>query len=75
MEEHRKSIGKSMSSELRSKDICRQSFRVRQSSELRSKAELQVPFQDNGAFILGNNVLNMKNMIHDGPKINESERI
>jgi hypothetical protein len=36
-------------------------------------AELQVPFQDNGAFLLGNNVLNMKTMIPDGPKINESD--
>jgi hypothetical protein len=53
-----------MSSELQSKDILNA-----------ATAELQVPFQDNGAFILGNNVLNMKNMIHDGPKINESERI
>jgi hypothetical protein len=53
-----------MSSELQSKDILNA-----------ATAELQVPFQDNGAFILGNNVLNMKNMIHDGSKINESERI
>jgi hypothetical protein len=52
-----------MSSEPRSKDILNA-----------ATAELQVPFQEDEAFELGNNVLNMKTMIHDGPKINESDR-
>jgi hypothetical protein len=38
-----------MSSELRSKDILNAAM-----------AEMQVPFQDDGAFLLGNNVLNKK---------------